>query len=804
MSARIVFDAHWCRTCKVCEVVCSIAKEGQARPHLVRINIYFDEFRVSESIQATVCAQCSEAPCIDSCPVDAMQRDDRTGAVVVNSEVCIGCLKCLRGLPVGRAQEAPRAQRRRQVRPVRGPRRRSALRFDVPAFGQGTKLRTPRLRREDSQMRNFRGGYAGRFLRVDLSARTLTVEPTPDPRKWLGPRGWNALVAWNELQPGVGPFDPQNRIVFSAGPLVGTAAPTAGRTTISSLSPRGFPEPMWTSSSMGGYFGAELKYAGYDGIVVQGAARAPCYLLVEDDRASLEDARDLWGQGTFATQRWLKERHGNQHQVAAIGPAGENRVRFASILHRLSNASGNAGFGGVMGAKNLKAIAVRGTGGVAIADPERFIDIMSYVWNLARGGVSLLGRPEQGYPVVACSHGCSVRCGVRIGFPPGENGSAATPRMLKCQNSAFVRGSHPAYDGVSTRGERLRIPHPPGLGETGMDLGNLIDDRGLTAWFYDTWYRYLGGLRALGMPDLLGAPVDLDDPAWWRDMIARVAYRDGIGDDMAEGLARFYEKQRIGPRYLVEFIESAGSRGHGWHRDGRAMERQPSPFWEHAALLYAVSTRDVSPSTHGFFFLNREYGYPSAPVDPSHIAPSLLELAERIYGSAKAVVPGDDRVEHVTVWHQHRAIIKDSLGLCDFVFPLIQRTQESQDAMDEARRIGGDRFYGDVSAEALMYGACTGLDADIAEMESPIAERIVNLERLVDVRNFGRCREIDETVISHFQWPEKTDSTHLSADAEEFRALLGRYYDLRGWDRQTGIPTPERLRELELVDSAEC
>ena len=180
----------------------------------------------------------------------------------------------------------------------------------------------------------------GTVLRVDLSSRKVSVEPTPDPTKWLGPRGWNMLIGWNEVKPGVGPFDPENRLVFSVGALVGTGAPTAGRMTVSSLQPRGYPEPMWASASMGGYLGAELKYAGYDGLIVQGCADAPCYLLIEDDRVSIEDASDLWGQGTFPTQKILKERHSSDHQIATIGPAGENRVRFASIIHRLSNAVG--------------------------------------------------------------------------------------------------------------------------------------------------------------------------------------------------------------------------------------------------------------------------------------------------------------------------------------------------------------------------------------------------------------------------------------------------------------------------------
>lgn len=652
-------------------------------------------------------------------------------------------------------------------------------------------------------MTDIRGGYTGRFLRVDLSEGAIAVEPTPDPAKWLGPRGWNAVIGWNELSPGVGPFDPENRLVFSAGPLVGTNAPTAGRTTVSTIMPRGYPNPMWSSASMGGYFGAELKFAGYDGLVVHGQAAKPCYLLIEDDKVSLVDAGHLWGKGTFATQKELKSAHSVNHQVATIGPAGENRVRFASVIHRLSNAVGNGGFGGVMGAKNLKAVVVRGTRGVPIADPARFLSTVSEVWEKAKGGVGRTGGPEEGYPNVACSHGCSVRCGTRMVKSPAEYSPDSTMRMSKCVNGSWVRGSHPEYRGEHVSGDKLFVPRPPGLGEEGLDLGNLIEDVGMTTWAYDSWYRWLGGLRELGIYDVKGMIFELENPEWWRDWILDVAHRRGLGSDMAEGLARFYDKHEVGPRYLADFVEDAGSRGHGWHREGRAMEPHPSPFWEYSALLYATSTRDVTPSTHGFFFLNGFYGYPKEPKEISEISPAFLDLAERIYGAREAGYPGNPAVVHVTAWHQHRAAIKDSLGVCDWVFPVLRARFDTREEAERALKGTGDDLMGDLSAEARLLSACTGLDMDISELERPVAERIVNLERCLDIRDSGRDRALDEAVIPHYQWTEKTDGTHISEDASEFRALLDLFYELRGWDKETGWPTEKKLRSLGLEGVAE-
>ena len=333
------------------------------------------------------------------------------------------------------------------------------------------------------------------------------------------------------------------------------------------------------------------------------------------------------------------------------------------------------------------------------------------------------------------------------------------------------------------------------MGDLGLDVASYMEDMGLTTWSYDTWYRYLGGLRELGVTEIMGQPFHIEDPLWWRDWIHDVAYRVGEGDAFAEGLVRFHDKHEVGPRYLVEFIQSAGSRGHSWHRDGRAMERHPSPFWEYSALLYAVSTRDVTPSTHGFFFLNNLYGYPASQPASDEVSETILDLAERLYGSREAILPGITDVEKSVIWHQHRAIIKDSLGLCDWIFPVLRKTQNSREDLAKAMAAGVDAVIGDPSAEARLYAACTGLDVDIKTLEQPMAERIITLERCLDIRNFGRTRQLDEAVIDHYQWSEKTDGSRLSESADEFRALLDRYYRARGWD-EDGVPTEATLEAL--------
>ncbi len=186
-------------------------------------------------------------------------------------------------------------------------------------------------------MAKRRGGWAGKLLRVDLTSGKLWTEPSIEyGEKYIGGRGLGARIGWDEIPAGTGPFDPENRIVFAAGPLTGTSAPNSGRATVCSLSPQAYPYEWFTYSSFGGYWGPTLKYAGYDAIVVQGQAERPVYLWVNDStggRAAVElrDARDLWGQGIYATQETLLRRHGTDVRVLAIGQAGENRSRIAII-----------------------------------------------------------------------------------------------------------------------------------------------------------------------------------------------------------------------------------------------------------------------------------------------------------------------------------------------------------------------------------------------------------------------------------------------------------------------------------------
>jgi len=218
-------------------------------------------------------------------------------------------------------------------------------------------------------------GWTGKILRVDLSSGKIShLDTAQYVPKFIGGLGIAAKIAWDELRPGVGPFDPENMLMIMAGPLTGTLASGAGRVEVVGIAPQQRP-PVFSRSGMGGHWGAELKYAGFDGIVVGGVSAKPVYVWIDNSKVEIRDAGELWGTGTYSTTMVLRAIHGPKTRVVSCGQAGENLSRIAVIQTETGNAAGQGGYGGVMGSKRLKAIAVRGTKGVKVARPAEFLEL---------------------------------------------------------------------------------------------------------------------------------------------------------------------------------------------------------------------------------------------------------------------------------------------------------------------------------------------------------------------------------------------------------------------------------------------
>ncbi|NLE76381.1 MAG: aldehyde ferredoxin oxidoreductase, partial [Chloroflexi bacterium] len=231
-------------------------------------------------------------------------------------------------------------------------------------------------------------GYLGKILRVDLSSGAMQDQPLreEDVATFLGGSGLAARLLWDEAGLDADPLAPENPLLFLTGPLVGTSAPSCGRYEVCARSPL---TGLWGESNSGGFWGPELRFAGYDGLLFTGRAPAPTTLWLHHGQAELRPAAHLWGKDAYETQEALRAELGEPRcRVACIGPAGERGVRFAAIMNDHGRAAGRTGLGAVMGAKNLKAVAVRGGAVVPLAQPERFAEWAKEAWNLLKGDVS--------------------------------------------------------------------------------------------------------------------------------------------------------------------------------------------------------------------------------------------------------------------------------------------------------------------------------------------------------------------------------------------------------------------------------
>jgi len=220
-------------------------------------------------------------------------------------------------------------------------------------------------------------GYAGKILRVDLTSGKWKAEELPEGlmRDFVGGNGFAAKILFDELKPGVDPLSPDNVLIFATGPLTGTAFPSSGRWAAYGKSP--LTTGVWGEAHSGGQWGPELKYAGFDAIVITGRAEKPVYLWIEDGQVEIRDATHLWGKDVFDTDEIIKEEAGDETVKAIyIGPAGEKQVRMACIMDNLYRAAGRCGLGAVMGSKNLKAIAIRGTKDAEVAHPQELEELV--------------------------------------------------------------------------------------------------------------------------------------------------------------------------------------------------------------------------------------------------------------------------------------------------------------------------------------------------------------------------------------------------------------------------------------------
>ncbi len=612
------------------------------------------------------------------------------------------------------------------------------------------------------------GGYMGRIARVDLWSGKVRYETLPEEvlKKWIGGRGLGVYLALKEIPPKVDPFSPANKAFVLTGPLTGVAGiPASGRWCSVTKSP--LTNTIHDSHS-GGKFGPYLKFAGFDGIIIEGASEKPVYLWVHEGKVEIRDASHLWGKDVHATTDMLIEElsaevgkdQAKEIKVACIGPAGENLVRFAAIINDKSRAAGRGGHGAVWGSKKLKAIAVYGKERPKIAKEDKFREAVEKAMKKIKDSpVTSQALPKYGTAVlvnIINKAGIFPTRNFRTGvFPEAEKISGETLAEkyvdwdkqkeeicwgcpIGCARYSVIKqppftgeGGGPEYETIWAFGAQCGVSDLAAISKANF----LCNELGLDTISMGHVIGTLMELVEKGkIPSekLRGLKVEWGSPETIVELTWRTAYRSGIGDDLAEGAKRLAEKYGAPEVAMVvrgqelPAYDPRGAQGHG--------------------LGYATSNRG---GCHLRAYL---------------ISPEVLgvpKLVDRFSTKNKA--------ELLKEFQDIFAVV-DSLVLCKFTtFAL----------------------WTEDYAELLT--AVTGWDFSKKDIEI-IGERIWNAERVFNILSFGDGREYDTLPkrLLEEPMPEGPAKGHVV----KLEEMLNEYYKVRKW--KDGRPTRSKLEELGL------
>ena len=660
-------------------------------------------------------------------------------------------------------------------------------------------------------------GWMNRVLRVALnadgSAAISASESAPYVPDYLGARGIAARILWEEYPEPVDPFDPANPLMVFPGALTGSISPYSGRTIVCTFSPQAYPYHWFTRSSIGGHFGGELKRAGYDGLIVTGASSTPVRIVIRDDELSVLPADELWGRDALDTLEVLEANLGKGTRSLAIGQAGERLSRIATIQTASSSACGQGGFGAVMGAKRLKAISVLGTGKVSLAHPERVAEITRAVGEEARStrdtkeavrrtNERLAAEGSGTVRAYACTESCVSPCNYFYSDVPGSAHNCRWKGHWTCVGGIFagITDSGPFSHGGAFDW-RLGV-------RGGMELNALTNRYGLNQWdIIVGMVPWLEACQQAGLVgELNGLPMDWRSGAFWDQFIHAMAFREGMGDALAEGGWGAAKALHLGEDLVRRYYTGWGYAGH-WDGHGAWCNPIVYPYWIVSALQWMTDTRDPIPSDHSGTWYPMRWGPfgqgPETPPDKAITWEHVRGVSQRIYGDAETLDPhsGYHGKGYAGFYHSRRAVMKDCLPADDFVFPLIF-SPNTEDRFCRVAAGDGPGIEGP-SLEYHLFAAGTGVRWTEREYERA-TERVYTLERALAVRHWGRGRTLDESVLPSFEYPENWQNPLLekryALDRAAFKPVADDYYRYLGWDVQTGWPTQPRLDELGLSD----
>jgi len=606
-------------------------------------------------------------------------------------------------------------------------------------------------------------GYMGKILYVNLSNSELTNLPTQSfAEQYLGGRGIGTKIYWETVKPEFKAFDPENRLILMTGPLVATGAQGATRMSVIGKSPMTYPEG-FCYGNIGGFFPAELKRAGYDGIVFKGRATRPVYLWIQDNQAELRDASFLWGKGAYQVEALLQKAHGEKVRYLTTGVAGEKMVR-TSILFGSHDSASTGGYGAVMGSKYLKAVAVIGSGRPSVADPEKLKELNRYT-------VRINKRVHRICPqVIMTGHGddlevigkgkcaqCGMRC-MRTKFRY-KNGKEV---IRKCQAQEYYlpwrygREDEP----VDTFCDAPTLANDYSI--CTLELGTMID------WLYACYQSNALTEEETGLPlSRIGTREFLEK------LVRAIAFREGFGDIPADGLVRARERlsskaQALLPPTLVSIgLGDTSARLKVAHSLLVTMDPR-----EHRPLLHHLS------NVH--FVVNYlEILHPDQADKCNLNEEAFRAIAKAFWGSEEAAdVSTYEGKALAAKKTQDKMCVLDSLGLCDFTWPITYSFNTSD-------------FIGDPDLEAKIFSAVTGKSGKEIDR---YGESIFQLQRLIQLREGRKVPDADfppdymftETLDTVGFSGVYTDQEENMLDRAKFDEMLKEYYRLRGWDETTG------------------
>ena len=609
--------------------------------------------------------------------------------------------------------------------------------------------------------------YAGRILHVDLSTGKVKTEPLKEEmaKQFIGGIGLGIRLLMDYSKPGTDPFSPDNPLIFVTGPLSGTMGPTAGNGyAVVSKSPAtgGIAE-----SKAHGFFGPELKRAGYDAVVFTGKSEKLVYVWIDDDSVHLMDAEQLRGKSPYETDVAIREELGDHYiRVSAIGEAGEKLVRFASIINDEFRAIGRTGMGAVMGSKNLKAVAVRGTNDVNVADLEGFKEFIKMIHERMKGPATrkyrTLGTPENVLVLNALA-ALPTRNFTQATFEDAEKVSGEylnehyVKKIIGCATCA-MRCDHVAvvpegpYKGSTSRMEfecLWALGPSCGIGRLdaiieAMRLANHYGMDGISAGVVIGFAMDLYENGILTKENTDGVDLRFGNHEALIEMVKKIGTRDGwLGDILAEGTMRAAEKIGKGADQYACHIKGLELPGY----DLRGLKT--------AALGFAVSFRGACHLRSGAY----------SPDVKGKVNRFVIEK-----GRGK-IVMGEEDVYNII----------DSLILCKF---------------------SRGTYYDGLDDMAKYYTLATGIEVSAEDLRKA-GERINNLARLFNIREGVGTREFDTLPpkIMNVPIPDEGVAKGAVVNKEEFELGLDDYYAVRGWTRE-GIPTMEKLNELDLGEFA--